>query len=128
MTIGYIGIPPPPPPPPRCRMYLRQGCSPLPGHFEIANFSLATKINSHSRVGWFLGTLRDWMVLHVVGWFVWLVGWLVCLLVGWLVGWLVDWLFGCLVGWLVDWFDWLVGWLGGLVGCLVGWLGWSVDW
>ena len=63
-----------------------------PGHFEIANFSSATKINSHPRVGWFLGT--D----YVTGWSsMWLVGRLVCWLVGWLFGWVVGWL----VGWLV---------------------------
>jgi hypothetical protein len=58
-----------------------------PGHFEIANFSSATKINSHPRVGWFLGTdyMTGWSSMWLLGW---LVGWFV-FLVGWFFVWLV---------------------------------------
>ena len=51
----------------------------------------------------------------MVGWFVfvwgWLVGWLLAWLVGWFVFvWLVGWLLGCLVGCLVGfgWFRWVL--------------------
>ena len=65
-------------------------------------------------MGWFVvclagcllvGRSVSWLV-GLVGFFVWLVGWLVCWLVGLFVGWKV----GMLVGWLKGW---LIGWLVG---------------
>jgi len=55
------------------------------GHFEIANFSLATKqilIQSRMVTG---NRVLDWTVFLVVG--CWLVVWLVVWFVGWLLYW-----------------------------------------
>ena len=57
---------------------------------------------------WVIATLFE----RMIGWFSWLVDWLIGWLVDWLNGWLVDWLIGWLVDWLTDWLvDLLIGWL-----------------